>query len=298
MVEDSTLRVHDTDSNNIAVYLYKNESDNLSIVGDTVYFKDYVCSAFRNSLCCNTKEKSMFVEKTPLINNNLSTTMRTEQQSGLGVFWIFIFIGLVAALLLKFAKEKMYSFLSSLFSKSQLAISTKDGGRIDIFVLLPLIFIFLPVTSLLLGSLFSDIPFFETEISNHICGIHNTIIYLLIYLGFSVIYFLKMLFVMFFGWVFKATKIARYYVQIHYNFDIFLGFLLFLPLFCMIYTDFYQKEIFTFISLFLIVIVLVTRIIRSFYVIITTFKFSQFYLFFYLCVVELLPLFLLCKLFF
>lgn len=288
MLQDSTLKIQTLDSNT-ANYLYKSsEYNNIKLDGDTIYFKDYLTSVFNDSLPPMVREKSLFTEKSPVKHNNLSLFKREESQSTIYFFLIFIVVGFILALFFKFARSRMKEIIVSLFSKNQLSILTKDGEKTDAFSVLPILFVFLPLISLLaffcLNSIRSDF------MSMTFLGFT--------YLVIAIIYFVKIFIIRFFGWVFRAVKISRYYIQIHYNFDILLGFLLFLPQFCIVYTDFYQKNIFFIISLFFIVLVLVTRIVRSFYIIITTFKFSQFYLFFYLCVVELLPLILLYKLLF
>lgn len=293
MLQDSTLKIQTSDSN-VANYLYKSsEFNNIKIEGDTIYFKDYLTSVFNDSLPPLRREKSLFIEKSSVNHNNLYLVKREDNQSTVPFFLIFMVLGLILALFFKFARNRMSEIVVSLFSKNQLAILTKDGEKTDAFSVLPMLLIFLPITTL-----FAFFCLRTTSSFAFIDKFSDIVILGFTYIAVTIIYFVKIFIIRFFGWVFRAVKISRYYIQLHYNFDILLGFLLFLPQFCIVYTDFYQKKIFFIISLFFIVLVLLTRIIRSFYIIITTFKFSQFYLFFYLCVVELLPLLLLYKLLF
>ncbi len=293
MLQDSTLKIQTSDSN-VANYLYKSsEFNNLKVEGDTIYFKNYLTSIFNDSLLPLKREKSLFIEKTSVNHNNLYLVKREDNQSTASFFLIFIVLGLILALFFKFARNRMSEIVVSLFSKNQLAILTKDGEKTDAFSVLPMLSVFLPIISL-----FTFFCLCTTSSFAFIDKFSDIALLGFTYIVITIIYFVKIFIIRFFGWVFRAVKISRYYIQIHYNFDILLGFLLFLPQFCIVYTDFYQKKIFFIISLFFIVLVLLTRIIRSFYIIITTFKFSQFYLFFYLCIVELLPLLLLYKLLF
>lgn len=293
MLQDSTLKIQTLDSIK-ADYLYKSsEYNNIKLDGDTIYFKDYLTSVFNDSLPPMVREKSLFTEKSLVKHNNLSLFKREESQSTIYFFLIFIVVGFILALFFKFARSRMKEIIVALFSKNQLSILTKDGEKTDAFSVLPVLFVFLPIMAL-----FAFFCLNSASHSDFINRFSSMTILGFTYLAVVIIYFVKIFIIRFFGWVFRAIKISRYYIQIHYNFDILLGLLLFLPQFCIVYTDFYQKNIFFIISLFLIVLVLVTRIIRSFYIIITTFKFSQFYLFFYLCIVELLPLILLYKLLF
>lgn len=293
MLQDSTLKIQTSDSN-VANYLYKSsEFNGIKIEGDTIYFKDYLTSVFNDSLPPLKREKSLFIEKSTVNHNNLYLVKREENQSTVPFFLIFMVLGLILALFFKFARNRMSEIVVSLFSKNQLAILTKDGEKTDAFSVLPVLLIFLPITAM-----FTFFCLRTTSSFAFIDKFSDIVILGFTYIAVTIIYFVKIFIIRFFGWVFRAVKISRYYIQLHYNFDILLGFLLFFPQFCIVYTDFYQKKIFFIISLFFIVLVLLTRIIRSFYIIITTFKFSQFYLFFYLCVVELLPLLLLYKLLF
>ncbi len=290
--QDSNINNLTNDSLFVPLYLNKNTFQTDYVSGDNIGATDYIVSTLQDSFPLQKKSLSIFTEKSPVIHKNLSLNPKEKESSNLWVFGIFLVVGTILALLMRLARANMTEFLSGCFSKNQVSLSTKDGERIHSLVLIPVIFVFFPMLSLLILSLFK---YFEYTPTLYNYQINGYILFFAVYVLCLVIYFTKIAFIKFFGWMFKSKKISNYYIQIQYNFNFLMGILLFLPIFCLEYIDIYYKEIFIFISLFILVILIVTRLIRNFYVIINSLKFSHFYLFFYLCTLELLPLLLISK---
>lgn len=291
VIQDSNINAMN-DTVFIPLYLQKNSLQTDSFSVNNISATEYITTILQDSFPLPKKTNSIFVEKTPMVHKNLVLTNRENNESNLWIFGVFLLIGIIFAILMRFARENIFDFLSGCFSKNQVSISTKDGERVHSLVLVPIIFIFLPIFSLLMYNLLNYFNY-SSLFSQY--NLNQYTLLLAIYLGSFLIYFTKIIIIKFFGWMFKSKKVSNYYIQIQYNFDFLMGISLFLPVFCLEFIDIYYKEIFIFISLFILGILFVTRLARNFYVIIKSLKFSHFYLFFYLCALELLPLILLGK---
>ncbi|MBR1769321.1 MAG: DUF4271 domain-containing protein [Bacteroidales bacterium] len=268
------------------------------LTGDTSYkanisFKQYLTNTLNDSLPPLPRQRSLFTEKTPVYHRNLNTSVRNTYSQNLWVFGVFMFVLCLIAILFRFTREDIKNFISGCFSKNQISITTKDGERVHPLSVVPVIFICLPLLSLLFFFLADYFNFKEFLFNGY--TFRGYVLYFALLILLFVLYFLKVLLIKFFGWMFKSKKISNYYLQIHYNFDFLLGLLSFLPVLAFIYVDSYYKISFLYISLCILIILVLMRLVKSFSIIITSFKFSHFYLFFYLCTLELLPIILLCK---
>lgn len=276
----------------VPLYLQKNSLHVDTSSVNNISVTEYITTTLQDSFPLQKKVNSMFIERTPLIHKNLSLSKKENTDSNLLVFGVFLLLGVILAILMRFARASMFDFLAGCFSKNQVSISTKDGERTHSLVLIPIIFIFLPMFSLLI---YNIINYFDYSLLLSQYKLNHYTLFLAIYSGCFLLYFSKIIIIKFFGWMFKSKKVSNYYIQIQYNFNFLMGLLLFLPIFCLEYIDIYYKEIFIFISIFILGILFIMRLARNFYVIIKSLKFSHFYLFFYLCTLELLPLILIGK---
>ena len=278
----------------IPTYLERNPMDISDSVAN-ISCKNYIINILQDSYPMPKQSPTMFLEREGTGYKTISMQERPVTSSTNWIFLAFSFVLLITALEFKFSRGNVIEFLSGCFYKTPLGITAKDGERVHPLSILPVLFIFLPVIDLLL---YSAISYFDYEFLFKPYNLQQYTLFLALYVASVAVYFLKILFIKFFGWVFRSLKVANYYVQLHFNFNFFLGLLLILPVFCSFYVDSFYRETFLFISLFIVVLEMVIRLIRTFLVIIGAFKFSHLYLFFYLCTIELLPIIIVCKLLF
>ncbi len=288
------------DSVFVPEYVQKNPLE-MSSNKQNVSCRQYIFTLIKDSELKQQERPTMFKEKT-YCPKDMKMELNTYQSPSNWIFGIFIFIVFSLVMFLRFAGAQMWSFLAGCFSKNQIAITTKDGTTTHALVFLPIVFILFPtITFLLFGIIdYYDLCKYALGYSNALDLIIKTpiLLWLGIYLGFAIIYFFKILLIKFFAWVFKERKISNYYVQIVLNFGFLAGILLILPSFFVMYGDRFYTEICFFVMGILLGLLFVTRLLRCFFVIIDTFRFSHIYLFFYLCILELLPLIVVGKILF
>lgn len=306
MIITNTINADDTTTSSqdtvfTPLYIKKDTTAINKDVDSNTTCKQYIFSILKDREFNQQYRQTIFQEKTTY-SPNMQMLNKEHVINSDWIFGIFFFIIFLSAIIIRFAGNIIFSFIRGCFSTTSIASNTKNGTTIHLLSFIPTIFIFLPLVSL---SVFCTITHFN--LLHNIIGfpIHLDIIqkspFLLwfsLYICSIFIYFSKILLIKFFSWVFKANKISNYYVQTMLNFASLMGFCLFLPTIFAIYLPVFYKEIYFFFILLVFILLSVTRILRCFFVIINTFKFSHVYLFFYLCTVEILPLIVILKLLF
>ncbi len=294
---DTTSRIND--SVFIPLYIKKNPEQIDTGGEDNHTCKEYILSLIKDSELKQPQRQTLFTEKTPY-SHSMQMIARENTTTYNWIFGIFLFMVFLFALLIRFAGSTIFSFIQGCFSASSVSINTKNGATFHSLALLPSILIFLPLLTFLSYCAFNYFNCLE-----YLHGYYNQadeifqkplFLWLSIYVCLFLSYFLKICLIKFFAWVFRARKIANYYVQIMLNFAILGGFLLILPTFFAVYINNFYKIICLYSCLFLFVLLIVMRLIRTLSVIINIFKFSYIYLFFYLCIVEILPILVILKL--
>lgn len=94
------------------------------------------------------------------------------------------------------------------------------------------------------------------------------------------------------GIIFKTAEYARAYLLNNLIFNMIMGILLFLPV---VMTAFINADIYTWVSIVIIVILMVYKALRGILIGLTNSNFSILYLFIYLCTLEILPYVILYK---
>jgi hypothetical protein len=300
--------IHNIDSINTAkdsvfvpLFIKKNPEQMNMGEGDNITCKEYIFSLVKDSELKQPQKQTLFKEKTSY-SHSMQMIERENTTSYDWIFGMFLFMVFLFAILVRFAGSTIFSFLQGCFSSSPVSINTKNGTTIHTLALLPSILIFLPLLTFVGYCAFNyfDCSQYLRTYSDQIDILLQKPLFLWlgIYICLLLSYFLKICLVKFFAWVFRAKKIANYYVQIMLNFAILGGFLLILPTFFAVYINNFYEIICLSLCLFLFVLLMVIRMIRTFSVIINIFKFSYVYLFFYLCIVEILPILMVLKLLF
>lgn len=202
IIQDSNINPA-SDTIFVPLYLQKNSLQIDTSSANNISITEYITNILQDSFPLPKKANSMFVEKTPLIHKNLMLSKKENPISNSWIFGIFLFIGILFAILMRFTRESMFDFLSGCFSKNQVSISTKDGERVHSLVLIPIIFIFLPIFALLAYNL---INYFDYSSLFSQYNLNQYTLFFAIYLGSFLIYFTKIIIIKFFGWMFKAKK--------------------------------------------------------------------------------------------
>lgn len=108
----------------------------------------------------------------------------------------------------------------------------------------------------------------------------------------SGIWLIKAGFIKIIGIVFKTKEYARKYLLNNLIFNIIMGLLLFMPV---VMTAFVDANIYTWVSIVIILILMVYKVLRGTFIGLTNSNFSILYLFIYLCTLEILPFVILYK---
>jgi hypothetical protein len=124
-----------------------------------------------------------------------------------------------------------------------------------------------------------------------------SISYLIIAVFIIIAYLVKVIIIKLFGYIFETNKEASAYILMVYLFGNTLG-LAILPLVISIaFIKQVSPSFFIYTGIFIIIAFIIARIIRGLVIGYNSTRFSLFYLFLYLCALEILPFVVLVKLF-
>ena len=112
-----------------------------------------------------------------------------------------------------------------------------------------------------------------------------------------IIYLVKVIIIKLFGYIFQTNKEASDYILMIYLFGNTLALILLPIVISMLFIKQISPSIFIYTGIFTIVVFTVARIIRGTIIGVNSIRFSPFYLFLYLCALEILPFVIMVKLF-
>jgi hypothetical protein len=162
----------------------------------------------------------------------------------------------------------------------------REGNLLSERMSLALLFVYYSSLSLLL---YKAVAVFSPEV---LLNVHGIILFLGIFVILIILSLLKTATVTFIGNVFKTAKSAHDYLINNLIFNIVTGLLLFPAVIFCIYID---NPVYLWIAGLIVAILLIYRFIRSFMIGLSNTRYSIFYLFLYLCTLEILPLLILFK---
>ena len=241
------------------------------------------------------KNDTIITRESLFVNHKLQKTSNNEikhepQTPSDFVFFSLLSIPLIISLILKINTNKITSIFKSLFLLTELKTLFyggfgKIGMRTLIFFLYSLssgLFIYWSVS-------FFDITFPFIEIKN------SFLLFGVIFLAFNIILLLKYLTVKVFGNIFQSkgiTKIYLFNITI-YNFiiSIVFGLFLFLLYFKSLDDQYYIFQI----LIGILVVLYFLRLFMCIKILLLEANFSKPYLFYYLCIIEVMPIFVLVK---
>jgi len=119
--------------------------------------------------------------------------------------------------------------------------------------------------------------------------------FLFLYTAVILYHLLKFITIKFFGILFDTGSLSTLYLLDHFVFYISGGIILFPLIILYIYSEI---QAFLYLAVIVLITLWVFRIIRAVFIGLDCINYSRYYLFLYLCTLEVLPIFLLYKLFF
>ncbi len=227
---------------------------------------------------------SMFYQKGKSIRL-LQPKVRTE----FGTDWIFFtfLICLILATIFTFKNSKRISQLFKAFLVPHFTNQLiREGNIMREFFIYPLLAVYFVSSAMLISSVLHH--FFNYEI--------GMIQGLLIALAVFSFFIFKILSINIIGWVFHTTKETFEYLTNYLVFSVVLGVFLFPFVFFLMYTTPVFASILLYVVLIIFAIIFVYRTIRGLLVGLSSERYSLYYLFLYLCTVEILPLSITVKL--
>lgn len=121
--------------------------------------------------------------------------------------------------------------------------------------------------------------------------------YLIIALFITITYLIKVIIIKLFGYIFQANKEASEYILMIYLFGNTLALIILPIVIAIVFVRQISPSIFIYTGIFTMVIFILARIIRGLIIGYSSIRFSLFYLFLYLCALEILPFVIMVKLF-
>lgn len=228
---------------------------------------------------------SVFSNKTPGINDN-QIKFKTNNNND-WVFWGF-FISLLLVAVFIFRYNKRISQMFKAFFIPHFTNQLYREGRLtsDVFTFPLLVVYFVGLTLL------------TNKIADYFFNIHPDLINSLIIFGFISFYFIfKNVFINFLGFVFKTSKETFEYISLQLLFAMVLGIFLFPFSFLFYFTPGILSDILMYFVVIVGVLVILFRLGRSFLIGLRSEQYNLYYLFLYLCTVEILPIIIIVNLF-
>lgn len=277
-----------TDSVFIPTYIYKEDVAADSLV-ENIDFQNYVIRILNDSFPYLEYRPCLLQEKTYFFNRNMK--LEATDAGNASPDWTFLlFFALFAfiAVLFRFFRYRSFEILRSCFSNKSFEIMAKSANTL----LYPASFIFFPLISLLV---YSGIKYFEIPIG--IMGIKpaDWQIFLGILICSMAFIGIKLLFVKFFGSLFRNKDISKYYILNQLTYCFLDALILLLPIALSLFTVQYQREYCIIASCGIFAMLSIVRAVRGLCLVFSFSKVSRIYLFCYLCIVEFLPLFIVAK---
>ncbi|HNX43061.1 MAG TPA: DUF4271 domain-containing protein [Bacteroidales bacterium] len=217
------------------------------------------------------------IHKNPLANKPLSADWIT------GVFMLCLIILAVVKASLPRRLQQIFRSAAQLYYVNQLE---REGNLLKESISFALGFLYLTSVSFLLYKL--SILFSPGILA----GIKSFFLFSAIFLGCLLYYMLKTVLVSSVGTIFKTPKATHDYLINNLIFSIVTGILLFPATILALYIN---NPIYVWIACSIFSILLVYKFIRTFMIGLANTKYSMFYLFLYLCTIEILPFLLLFK---
>lgn len=274
--------MQDTTSSHLDLIITKQVSPPIFIVSDSIEkdtsivgFKDYVIKTLNSHTEPLLERESLFRHKT-YVNKDLKIIERpiTSAEG-----WIY---GVI------FLATFLYFLLIKIFAKKIKHVIKGTYNHLTLFIILS--FLFMPIFALLCYTPISHFNYFSYfPIKSHFG------IFLLLYFAILVYSTFKYILVYFFGELFRSRSICLLYNSNQLGFYFINGMIMIPLLFLYYYSPYSSNENLLIVILVVISIMLLVRLIKGLFLVLSETKFSRFYLFVYLCILEFIPLIIIYK---
>ena len=261
------------------------KTDTIKNSEDTGFISFYKNPLFKDELInIDLKEKSLFTSHGLRIDNVKPGALhKLNNEWILGVFLLcFVIFTFVYTVYFRRLKQ----VFNSIISFRNLNLLVREGNIFKEIISIPLFLIYIFTISLFIYLVLSFYLKFSLAISE------GYIFYFKIVFFVIIVIILKMIILLFMGILFKHIEINNLYILNFFLLDVITGIILFPLLIFIVYVESINVLYFCFI---IIIIKYIIRLVRGFFIARFSIKFSQFYLFLYLCSLEILPMVVLLK---
>ncbi len=301
MQQDSLSDISTT-NNKPAFYVLNNavnmdvnsNTDSLSRYSDSLNYKYF----FSYAIKFNSQPKSVnLINTRPSMLSPHLLKVRHNKALPLNAYstdWVLIVLLLCTALftwIYYSSSKRIKQIFNATFTNRSINQLTRDGDLFKERISIPLTINYLITFSLFI---FFTIHYFVNFKENNL---YNIFTFLKIFGLVSFLIFAKWLITSFIGFVFKNNNASSYFLLNSLIFNIVLGLLL-LPFDIFLFYSIQSiAQNLLFVGFLIILIINAIRYFRYLIIGISYSKFSQFYLFLYLCTLEILPLLILIKIY-
>lgn len=250
-------------------------TDSLEKDTSIVDFREYIVKTLNSSTKTMVERKSLFQSKS-YVSKDLNLFKRPNNQFDGWIYGLVFLVSILYIVVIKFLSKKIKSVISGAYN------------HLTLIILLS--FLFMPLLTLIINipiNYYNYYSYFPIE--SHFG------IFLLIYFGILLYCITKYLLIYFFGELFRTQSVCYNYNSNQLGFYFVDGIIMIPLLFLYYFLPYSPKNIIQIIILIVISTLLLIRIIRGLVIVLHLTKFSKFYLFVYLCILEFIPLIIIYK---
>jgi hypothetical protein len=202
---------------------------------------------------------------------------------------IFILCFSLFAWILSFSRKRLKQIFKATYANRTINQLIRDGDLLKERMAFPFIIIYFAIFSLFI---FQTAHFF---VNLKQWTYYSFSFYLKILMGVIVLHYIKQFFAKFIGNLFKNTNTAYIYQLNEFVFKIITGIFLLPAMLFMVFSNAAIASVTTYLSIFLLAVLIIFKNIRAAIIGLSFSKFSHFYLFLYLCILEVLPILIIAK---
>ncbi len=298
-MQGDTISYNSVRDTNFNIYCKPNTShittkaDSLQLQTDSLNYKYLLTSRFKNLNCENDTlptialRESMFTTH-QLKVKNITTLIRKE----LSTDWLLLLLLLCFSLLawiLTFSRKRVNQIIKATYTNRTINQLIRDGDLFKERIAVAFIVIY-----------FISISLFVFQATHYYLnlkqfGYYSVFTFFIILAIIIALYILKLLATKFIGFVFKNNIANHIYLLNGFIFNIITGILLLPLLLFMIYSKGVTASFATNLSIAIVLALAALRYLRNIIIGVSFSKFSIFYLFLYLCTLEILPILIIIK---
>ena len=286
MLQNDTIRQND--SLFVPLYLMK-DTTAPSDTSDNMGFTQYVSKIPNDSFPYLKYSPSLFTEKTYVFNRHMQPKPLVAEQKNTD--WLFIIVLLLfSCIVVVFHSFRYRGFeiLRSCFSLKEFEFFSKSVNGTIFLTILPFVFVIALIAWNIIDyfNLAIYLPFAFTTVQLFGALLLSVFAFLVARMGL----------IAFFGSLFRTGELTRLYL-LNQSVFFFLDFLLLFPITTFaLFTPSYMQLYFLAAACVVLILLILVRLVRGMCFVFYFSKFPRVYLFCYLCIVELLPFFIVVKL--